>query len=554
MATPPRLSGAVLRAAARAARTRAGAPIAYLTFKSDLKIDELAALPEHARADLQLHNRPVAGRPPRSPRAADLPLPLHDTWPPTCAKIAAAYASGKLSPEDAIDRCLQSARDLANRKPSIGPLTHDTGETARKEARASKDRHAQKRAKGLLDGIPIVIKEETAVEGLPCRGGTSFFGDEPAEEDATTVARLRAAGAIVIGISVMTEYGMSPIGQNAQRVMPKNPHNPAFVAGGSSTGTGVAVATGLVPMGLGCDGGGSIRIPAANCGVFGIKPTWGRVSRAGDIFTGSSVAHLGPLASSTEDLARMLEIIGGKDPADEETRDSPQIEPNSLVTACKRGVKGLRIAIDETQWNGASPDVQRAGRAALAALEKEGAELVTTHVEMLKHAAQIGYVTIGIEGRGALRDHWMRFADRMSPDLQIVMSALGEWPAANFVDAQRLRAGLRREVARLFGDVDLLALPSMVKTAAEANEHEMKSGFVDTRELDSACRYMFLGNLTGLPAASIPVGVDGKRLPIGLQLVGDAWDEATVFAASAHLERIGVARAQRPEISLDIFG
>ncbi|MGH7328257.1 MAG: amidase, partial [Polyangiaceae bacterium] len=275
----------MLRAAAHAARTRAGSSIAYLTFKSDLKIDELAALPEHARADLQLHNRPLAGRPPRSPRSADLPLPKHDSWPPTSAKICAAYTSGTLSPEDAVDRCLQSARDLANRKPSIGPLTHDNGETARKEARASKDRYAKKKALGPLDGVPIVIKEETAVAGLPCRGGTSFFGDEPAEEDATTVARLRAAGAVVIGISVMTEYGMSPLGQNAQRTMPKNPHNPGFVAGGSSTGTGVAVATGLVPTGLGCDGGGSIRIPAANCGVFGIKPTWGRVSRAGDIFT-----------------------------------------------------------------------------------------------------------------------------------------------------------------------------------------------------------------------------------------------------------------------------
>ena len=543
----------MLRAVAKVARTRPGAALIYRSYRADLKIDDLYALPEYARADMQLRNGALAGRAPRTARTEDLPLPSHADWPPTSAKIVAAYAHGSLSPETVTERCLQNAHELAARKPSIGPLTHDAGDVARAEAKASRERYAQKRPLGPLDGVPVVIKEETAVKGLPCRGGTSFFGDEPTEEDATIVARLRAAGAIILGLSAMTEYGMSPLGQNAQRSMPKNPHNDRHVSGGSSTGSGVAVATGLVPFSIGCDGGGSIRIPAANCGVFGIKPTWGRVSRTGDIFTGSTVAHLGPLASTTEDLAHVLECIGPRDPSDEETSDAPEIKPNSLVNACRRGVKGLRVAIDETQWEGASTAVQRAGRDALAALEREGAELVTTHIEMLRHAAAIGYATIGLEARGALRDHWNRFADRMSPDLQILMGSLGEVTAADYVDAQRLRSGLRREVARLFGDVDLLALPSMVSTALEASEAEMKSGFVDSRGLDSACRFMFLANLTGLPAISMPVGHDKNRLPIGLQLVGDAWDEATVLAASAHLERIGVAKSTRPEISVDVF-
>ncbi len=523
-----------------------------------MALDELAALPEHARGEMQLHNRPVAGRPPREMRSGALPrssqdLPKVDPWPPTSAKISSAYAEGALFPTKVVENCLQYARDLAKRKPTIGPLTHDTGDVAREEARASEARYKNKKPIGPLDGVPVVIKEETAVRGLPCRGGTNFFGDEPAERDATCVARLRAAGAIVIGISSMTEYGMSPLGQNAQRAMPKNPHNDSYIAGGSSTGSGVAVATGLVPFAIGCDGGGSIRIPAAINGVFGIKPTWGRVSRAGDIFTGSSVAHLGPLASSTEDLARVLEVIGARDPEDEETRESPEIPAGSLVTACQRGVKGLRIAIDERQWQDAAPAIQKAGRDALDALEKEGAHLVTTHIDMLRYAAPIGYATIALEARGALRDHWLRFADRMSPDLQIVMSALTQLSAIDYIDAQRLRAGLRVEVARLFGDVDLLALPSTMTTATAATDAEMQSGFIDSVALDSACRFMFLGNLTGFPAASVPVGVDANRLPIGLQLVGDAWDEATIFAASAHLERIGVARARRPAISVNPF-
>jgi len=551
--TPPRLSGTVLRTVARAARTRAGASLLYRALRADLKIDDLAALPEHVRGDIQLHNRPIAGRAPRSPRDENLPMTASDTWPPTSARITAAYANGALSPEKVVAKCMQYARDLGKRSPTIGPLTHDTGDIARAEARASQARYAKKQTLGSLDGVPVVIKEETAVKGLPCRGGTSFFGEEPADRDASLVANLRAAGAIVIGISAMTEYGMSPLGQNAQRAMPKNPHNDAYVAGGSSTGSGVAVATGLVPFAIGCDGGGSIRIPAAMCGVFGIKPTWGRVARTGDIFTGSSVAHLGPLASSTEDLARVLEVIGQHDPDDEETLSAPVIPAGSLIAACRRGVRGLRIAVDERQWQDASPAIQKAGRDALAALEREGAQLVTTRIDMLRYAAAIGYGTIGMEARGALRDHWARFADRMSADLQVVLGSLSEVPAADYIDGQRLRSGLRREVARLFGDVDLLALPSTVSTATAASESEMISGFVDSRALDSSCRFMFLGNLTGLPAASIPVGLDANRLPIGLQLVGDAYDEATVLAASAHLERIGVAKASRPAISVDIF-
>src|SRR5206468_9459425 len=143
-----------------------------------------------------------------------------------------------------------------------------------------------------------------------------------------------------------TEFGMTPIGANPKRPMPRNPHATDCVAGGSSTGSGVAVATGLVPFAIGCDGGGSIRIPSAINGVFGIKPTWGRISRFGDSATGS-VAHLGPLAGSTLDLARMLEVCGGEDPRDPETAGSPGIEPGSLVRALGRGVKGLKIAVCE---------------------------------------------------------------------------------------------------------------------------------------------------------------------------------------------------------------
>ena len=352
---------------------------------------------------------------------------------------------------------------------------------------------------------------------------------------------------------MMTELGMTPSGANAKRVMPRNPHHLGRLAGGSSTGSGVAVATGLVPFALGVDGGGSIRIPSAMNGVFGIKPTWGRVSRAGDA-SGQSVAHVGPIACSTVDLALALEAMSGRDEADPQTLAAPHRAERSFVDALGRGVAGLVIGVPEAEWRDASEPVQRAGRAALAALVKEGAELVAVDIPLAKRAAPMGVVIIACETRALFKQEWREHAGDMSEDLQVSFAALDAFTAVEYLETCRLRTGLRHEMANVFQHVDLVALPSTVTTAPAANETDMRTGFLDAKVIDALCRFAFLANLTGLPAASAPVGCDDAELPIGLQLVGDAWDEATVLAACAHLERIGVAAARRPGVTAKIVG
>jgi aspartyl-tRNA(Asn)/glutamyl-tRNA(Gln) amidotransferase subunit A len=362
------------------------------------------------------------------------------------------------------------------------------------------------------------------------------------------VAKLRAAGAIVLGQTPMTEYGMSPLGFNPKRTMPRNPHATDRVAGGSSTGSAVAVATGLVPLAMGGDGGGSIRIPAALCGVFGIKATWGRISKRGDLF-GGTVAHVGPLASSTLDLARCLEATSGRDPGDPQTELAPPTEPGSFVRALGRGVRGMRIGVVETEWADAAPGLSRAGHEALRALEKEGATLVDVRVELARWAAPAGYLAIGMESFASHRELWAEKKEGFNGDLAISYATLSEMSATEYTHSQRVRSGLRAEIARAFGDVDLLALPTTATTAARVTDAEFDGGFLDARALDACCRFTFLGNLTGLPALTAPVGLDEARLPLALQLVGDAWDEATVLAAAAHLERIGAARVERPGVT-----
>jgi aspartyl-tRNA(Asn)/glutamyl-tRNA(Gln) amidotransferase subunit A len=553
MAFAPRISGRALEAVARISRTRAGARLLYEVFRAEAGFADLERLPDHLLGDVPIDNRPLAGRAPRGGEdAAALALPLPSPpWSATTETLGRAYRTGETTPRQVVLAALDAARALAGRRPGFGPLLGSADEAALRDADASTERWRRGSPRGPLDGVPTAIKEQTAVRGLPVRDGSDapIASSIPATEDATVVARLRAAGAIVLGQTPMTELGMSPLGFNPKRVMPRNPHAPEHLAGGSSTGAGVAVATGLVPFALGADGGGSIRIPAACCGVFGLKPTWGRISRGGDVSVGT-VAHLGPLASSTVDLARVLEAVCGFDPADRQTELAPPLEAGSLVRALARGVRGLRIAVVESEWADAAPAVARAGREAMRALEREGAVLVDVRLELARWAAAIGYLAIGLEDMAQQREN-LRKGAAYNADLAVSYAVLGETTATQYVHAQRLRAGLRREMARAFEGVDLFALPTTATTAVRVTDTEFEGGFVDARALGDMCRFAFLGNLTGLPAASAPVGLDEARLPIGFQLVGDAWDEGTVLAATAHLERLGVAHVARPRVTVE---
>ena len=552
MARPPRLNGIALQKLARFARTRVGGVALQKILRADLKIDELAALGDHLRGDVPLDTRPHPGRAPRQHHNEGLPWP-RAPWSPTISSLGAAYREGRISPREVVARALEEARRLSRLEPSVGPMVEYADAAALAEAEASERRWRQGNPLGPLDGMPWVVKEQTAVAGLARRAGTAFLDATPQPRDGTSVARVRARGVITLGTTSMTEFGMTPNGANAKRTMPRNPHATDRLAGGSSTGSGVAVATGLVPFALGADGGGSIRIPSAINGVFGIKPTWGRVSRSGDV-SGGTVAHIGPIAASTIDLAHALEAMCGWDVEDPQTFAAPERADGSFVEALGRGVRGLVIGVPDSEWADASEPVQRAGRAALAALEKEGARLVPIALTLAKHAPAIGYVVIAAEARAGLKAEWRDHADEMGDDLQVSFSSLDAFSAIEYLETCRLRTGLRREMARVFADVDLVAMPSVMSPAPKVSDTDLKTGFLDTSVIEGLCRFAFLGNLTGLPALSAPVGCDANGLPVGLQLIGDAWDEATVFAASAHLERLEIATPRRPRITADILG
>ncbi len=552
---PTRIRGRALRALVSLVRNTPAKHATAQVLRKQLGIDALRALGSDARADLPFSLEPTSGRSDHRRESQRLGVPTVGDWPRTVGGCRRALASGRVGPEELIRRAFFAADQLGARSPSLDPLLDRDEALARDAARQSAERLARGELRGPLEGIPVAIKEEVHVAGLPTRVGTGFLPRTPAGEDSVPVRRLREAGAIVIGTTPMTEYGMSPLGGNVHRVMPRNAHRSDRLPGGSSSGSGVAVATGVVPLALGADGGGSIRIPAAYNGVFGIKPTFGRVPVVGHgVPGGSSVVHLGPIGASAHDLAVFLEAASGPDPRDASSLVQPRLDPHELTEAIGRGVRGLRIGVDDDEWAAASAEVRAHGRAALEALEKEGAVLVSVGTRLGKHAAAIGYLTIGLEVLTNLaavrRDH----ADEVGLDLQMFFANLETFRPDDYLDAQRLRAELRAEVALLLGAVDVLALPTTATTAPPITDADLTDGFVDPAALDAACRFAFLGNLTGCPAGTAPVGMDDGGLPIGLQIVGDAWDEAAVLQVLGHLERIGAAHVERPSAGIDLFG
>ncbi|MFO0616862.1 MAG: amidase [Polyangiaceae bacterium] len=548
---PPRLRGRALQIARVAAES--GSSLLSNALKGTLGIDKIKQLPSDVRGEVPMSARPVRAN--AEPRAlSDEALghiPEH-AFPPGARAFARAYAEERTSPIAVAERALH-ALDKLRADRDLNVLTVDTRSIALADARASTARFRERRTLGPLDGVPFLVKDEFDVEGTPTTLGSRCESTAPKAADATPVARLRAAGAICLGKTVLTEWGMSPLGQNLHATMPHNAHHRNRVPGGSSTGSAVGVALGLAAIALGGDGGGSIRIPASLNGVFGIKPTFGRVSRAGDGFKGS-VAHAGPLAASVTDLAVALDVTASAhDPADELTAWAPPPPKGGFGARIGAGVRGLRIGVAESEWEDASPDVARAGKRALAELERAGAVLVPTAMPIAKVAAPIGYFSIGCESLAATHDKADADRSKLSDDLRISYAVIAGISAAEYLDAQRLRTALRHEIAGVLRSVDVIALPTTATTAPVLEDVDRFSTFSDPTALDAMCRFAFLGNLTGLPGGTAPVGADADGLPIGLQILGDAWDEHVVLGVLAHLERIGVAAPKRSPFAIDLL-
>ena len=533
-----RLTGLSLVAARRFAETSGGARILRQKVFRDYRIDALLDLPAEARAPLLVHPGPLIQNRRRGWRGKDLQPPTPVGYRSTAAELRRAYESGETSPPEILGEIKRRHDTNAFGEATFSPFCCLDFERASQAAKASADRYQRGEPLGPLDGIPLPVKDQYLMKGLPTTAGCAYLAHN-ADEDAHFVEVLRDAGALLYAKTHSTEWGMNPCGFSPHASLPRNVYNKDRAAGGSSTGTAVAIALGLAPVGSGSDGGGSIRIPAAMNGIFGIKPTFVRIGRTGDLFGSSSVSTAGPLGTSTADLVDFLSVAATVDDPQDPTRRWAPRQRNlgeRWYRALGRGVDGCRIGIPTGEWEQLDDSLRTPSMEALRQLENDGAELIDVEVPLMAHAPAIGVLSIGMETLANLQDECARCGDQLSDELRMTLAMLRTISATEFLTAQRSRAALKEQVRDTLEDVDLLALPTTLTTASDYPIDLDATPLADDDALRAMTRFTFLANITGLPAGTVPVGLhDG--LPFGLQFVGAAWDEASVLAAMAHAER-----------------
>ncbi|MFB6263363.1 MAG: amidase [Bradymonadaceae bacterium] len=547
----PRLKGDVLRRVRQLVGREPFRSIARRQVEKTFRLDELLELPHEARDAFDESPRPHQGADAHGWASAGHIPPDPDDGRVTAVDLRARFRTGDLTPVDVVERL-----DERRRKETFGNATHDPFtawalERAREAAEASTERYAAGQTLGPLDGIPVGIKDHHDVEGLRTNCGTTYYGavDGPADADSYAVQQLREAGAVVVGKTHTTEWGLQPTGFSGHHSMPRNLYDEELAAGGSSTGTAAAVGLGLIPSGLGSDGGGSIRIPAALNGLFGLKPTYQRIGRTGDHWRFSTVSHNGPIGQSARDLVDFLTAASlPPDPDDRATAYAPDAgsAAEDWRRALGRGVEDCRIGIWKWAFEVADGEIAEECRKALRALEAEGAELVDVSIDYSQFHQGIGSLIIGVEDVGFLDEVFERFGAQSGNDLRLILEVLSTIDAREYMLARRTRAVIRRKVARAFRDVDLLASPTVNCPPPDYPLEDEGDDIYDERAIHDLCRFSFLANLTGIPAASVPIG-RAYDSPTGLQLMADAWDEASLLAATAHCERLGLTENDRPE-------
>jgi len=440
-----------------------------------------------------------------------------------------------------------------------------TNPNAEDEARAQ-DQLRQAGSAGPLSGIPIAVKDNLATKGIETTCGSRILEGFVPLRDATVVARMRAAGAVLLCKTNLDEFAMGSSTENSAYGPTKNPWDRARVPGGSSGGSAAAVAAGLAPLALGSDTGGSVRQPAAFCGLAGLKPTYGRVSRLGLVAFGSSLDQVGPLTRTVGDCALALEALAGNDPLDSTSSTHP-VDRYSETAAS--GVHGLTIGIPQEFFGaGLDPEIDAAVRSAAAALERDGARLRSVSLPHAHFSVPVYYLVATAEASSNLaRYDGVRYGRRarQAPRLRDMYEAtrgegfgnevkrrimLGTFAlSAGYADAfygkaLRVRTLLLRDFTDLFASgVDLVLCPTTPTPAFRLGEKTH-----DPLAMYLSDVYTVLANLAGLPAISVPCGISKDRLPIGAQVVGPAFGESLVLRAATAIER-AAGRLEAPWIA-----
>lgn len=412
-----------------------------------------------------------------------------------------------------------------------------SADAARSRAKRADAELAAGRDLGPLHGIPIAVKDLFFTKGVRTTNGSKLYENFVPEHDAAVVEKLEAAGAVMIGKLNQHELAYGITSANPHFGAVRNPWNTGCIPGGSSGGSGAAVAANMVYAAMGSDTGGSIRIPASYCGTVGLKPTYGRVSRYGSFPLSWSFDHMGPLTRSVGDAALVMNAIAGHDPRDPGSAKHPTVD---YVPEGGGSIRGLRVGFPENFYlDRVDPDVEMAVRGAIARAQSLGAVITPVRVPDMAACNAVSRVLLLADVAALLQPHWEK-RGHFGTDVLALLDQGRLVPATEYVNAQRLRRQMQREFNRLWQSVDCLFVPTAPNPAPPCGAATVRIGGQEEDVRLAATRLVRAVNLLGLPALSMPCGVSASGMPLGLQIIGPAFEEALLLRVGAALEEAGV--------------
>ena len=549
----PRVSGTPLKLFVSALESGITAETLLARLVKDSGIEKFRATsPGHA-SPIQVPLPLDASAPSVAPKAVDLAaqaaaLPQTATGRSfeTIARFAEAYRGGKTDPV-AVVRKLDGHITRLEGEPDRLALfiTRATG-AALLAAEASAERLRKGQPLSVLDGVPVVVKDEMDYAGLPTTLGTKFLR-APAMTDSAMVARLKAAGAVIIGKANMHEIGINPIGVNPHHGACRNPFDRTRITGGSSSGSAATVAAGLAPLSIGADGGGSIRIPAALCGVVGLKATFGRIPETGVPPLCWNPGHVGPLGLTVADVAIGYSLVAGPDEGD---AVSWRQSPVHLTALGDGSLKGVRLGICRPYFDDADADVVARCRESVKALTEAGATVVELPPPDLNVMLWAHAIIILSEMATAMLPHTNEDSSRFGLDARTSLAIGRHFRATDYVHAMRHRHAITREYLELMKGVDAIVTPTTATTAPQINEKSLPDGESNLVLSDALLRFIRAGNLTGFPGLSVPAGYDALGLPIGVHLLGRPYEEHLLLRLGRVVEAAAPRRVPAHHVSV----
>lgn len=449
--------------------------------------------------------------------------------------IAGAVRSGQVSARTVVTAALDriSARDHP-----LNCFTAILSDSALAAADQIDAQIAQGQDPGPLAGVPFAVKNLLDIEGITTLAGSKINQEHPpATQDATSIASLKQAGGILIGALNMDEYAYGFVTENTHYGPVHNPHDLTRIAGGSSGGSAASVAAGLVPLTLGSDTNGSIRVPAALCGIFGLKPTYGRLSRAGCVLFSFSFDHVGPFARSVRDIATAFDVMQGPDPRDPICTTRP---PQACLPQLKRGIEGMRIGVLGGHFaKGMQPEVKAGLEPVIKALGVER-EVIIPEAQRARAAA---YVITASEGASEHLENLRTRPQDFDPTTRDRFLAGALLPSQWVIQAQRFRSWYREQVRQIFETVDVLIAPTTPCPAPLIGQTTMTIDGEEVLTRPNLGLYTQPLSFIGLPVLSVPIQGSAGSLPVGVQVIGAPYQEAQILRVGALLEAQGVVKA-----------